>query len=421
MAANCPDEVAGVFRDVFAPLAQGGQLDAEDREPEIEVFAEVSGGDLLFEVAVRGGDDPQVDFRRAGLADLDEFAAFEHAQQLGLQFDGHFSDFVEKQRSLVGLFEQPLFVLRRTRETAGAVAEEFAFEQLFGEGRAVDRHECLSGARPGLVDRLREDLLARSGLAGEQYRRVRRSDFAREVHGLSERLRRTDDAVERMFVGEFRLETRQSALHPRLLRRTAQQRQDLVVVVAFGDVVECAVLDRLHAVGYVAVGGEQDDFGGGCDLLDPADQFHAVAVGEFDVAQHDVRFVLAEQPEAVVQSGACSTSYPSSPMMRASSARSWGSSSIIRIFAIAVSVLCGKGTTKFEIVDMLLRRPSRNPAVRLWGVSPVGIAMRSCRSGRPSHIRPPDPDGVTEGKSEIIPEKNLTKLLNVSKLFVYLH
>ena len=35
--------------------------------------------------------------------------------------------------------------------------------------------------------------------------------------------------------------------------------------------------------------------------------------------------------------------------------------------------------------------------------------------------RPPDPDGVTEGKSEIIPEKNLTKLLNVSKLFVYLH
>ena len=236
--------------------------------------------------------------RRSGLADLDEFAAFEHAQQLGLQFDGHFSDFVEKQRSLVGLFEQPLFVLRRTRETAGAVAEEFAFEQLFGEGRAVDRHECLSGARPGLVDRLREDLLARSGLAGEQYRRVRRSDFAREVHGLSERLRRTDDAVERMFVGEFRLETRQSALHPRLLRRMAQQRQDLVVVVAFGDVVECAVLDRLHAVGYVAVGGEQDDFGSGCDLLDPADQFHAVAVGEFDVAQHDVGFVLAEQPEA---------------------------------------------------------------------------------------------------------------------------
>ena len=101
-----------------------------------------------------------------------------------------------------------------------------------------------------------------------------------------------------MFVGEFRLETRQSALHPRLLRRTAQQRQDLVVVVAFGDVVECAVLDRLHAVGYVAVGGEQDDFGSGCDLLDPADQFHAVAVGEFDVAQHDVGFVLAEQPEA---------------------------------------------------------------------------------------------------------------------------
>ncbi len=101
-----------------------------------------------------------------------------------------------------------------------------------------------------------------------------------------------------MFVGEFRLETRQSALHPRLLRRTAQQRQDLVVVVAFGDVVECAVLDRLHAVRNVAVGGQQDHFGIGRDRLDPADQVDSVAVREFDVAQHDVRFVLAEQPEA---------------------------------------------------------------------------------------------------------------------------
>lgn len=111
---------------------------------------------------------------------FDEFAAFEYAQQLGLQLDGHFADFVEKQRSPVSLLEKPFLVFRGARETPGAVPEQFAFEQLLGEGRTVDRHERLLGAGTGMVYRLREDLLAGSGFAGEQDRGVRRGDLARQ-------------------------------------------------------------------------------------------------------------------------------------------------------------------------------------------------------------------------------------------------
>ncbi len=173
------------------------------------------------------------------------------------------------KRSLVGLFEQPLFVLRRTRETAGAVAEERSLSSSSLEkAEQVLPPRMPSGARPGLVDGLREDLLAGSRLAGEQHRRVRRSDdlrarFTACRSASDEPMMRSNECSSESFV----LETRQSPRHPCLFRRTAQQGQDLVVVVAFGDVVEGAVLDGLHAVGDIAVGRQQDHFGGGCDLL----------------------------------------------------------------------------------------------------------------------------------------------------------
>ena len=60
-------------------FAQGGQVNVEYGEPEIKVLTEIAGGDLLFEVTIRGGDDAQIDLGREGFADLDELAAFEYA------------------------------------------------------------------------------------------------------------------------------------------------------------------------------------------------------------------------------------------------------------------------------------------------------------------------------------------------------
>ena len=36
----------------------------EHGQPEIKVLAEIAGGDLFFEVTVRGGDDTQIDLGR---------------------------------------------------------------------------------------------------------------------------------------------------------------------------------------------------------------------------------------------------------------------------------------------------------------------------------------------------------------------
>lgn len=238
------------------PFAQRRKVDAENRKPKIEVFAEISRCDLLFQIAVRGGNNTHVHTGGAGFPDLKELAAFEYAQQLGLQLYGHFADLVEKQRAFVGFLKKSFFVFGGSRETARTVTEEFAFEQFPREGRAVDRHESAFSPWPGVVNSLREDFLAGPGFAGEQHRSICGSDFPRQIDGLTHGRGLPDDAVERMLLGKPVFDPCQPSLHLGFLRGAAQQGQDFVVVVAFGDVVESPVLDGLYAVGNIAVGRE---------------------------------------------------------------------------------------------------------------------------------------------------------------------
>ena len=55
-------EVRGEDGDVFAPLAQRRQVQRHDVETIEEVLTEAPVLDLMFEVAVRGGDQPYVNF-----------------------------------------------------------------------------------------------------------------------------------------------------------------------------------------------------------------------------------------------------------------------------------------------------------------------------------------------------------------------
>ena len=76
---------------------------------------------------------------RLVLADAADFAAFQHAQQLGLHRLGQLADFVEEDRAAVGHFEQADAVLVGAGERALAMAEQLAFDQRLGQRAAVDR------------------------------------------------------------------------------------------------------------------------------------------------------------------------------------------------------------------------------------------------------------------------------------------
>ena len=94
-------------RDVFAACAQRRQVDRDDVEAVVEVFAEAALADGLAKVDVGGGDDADVDLDLVDSAEVHEALVLEDAQDLGLGVQAHVADFVEEERAAVGDFEEP--------------------------------------------------------------------------------------------------------------------------------------------------------------------------------------------------------------------------------------------------------------------------------------------------------------------------
>ena len=159
-------------RDVVRALAQRHEIDREHVEPEIKVFAEAAAPHLRLQVAIGRGDHAHIDMARALLADALELALLQHAQKLALKLERYLADLVEEQRAAVGELEPADAVAQRAFERALGVAEEFAFEQLGRDRRAIDPDQRPVAAAARLVDRARHQLLAGAGLAGDQHRRI---------------------------------------------------------------------------------------------------------------------------------------------------------------------------------------------------------------------------------------------------------
>src|SRR6185295_12037534 len=101
-------------------------------------------------------------------ADLADDLLLDGAQELDLHRRGGLGDLVQEERSVVRLREESPLLLHRAGERAALVAEELRFEERLGESAAVDRDELPVLAYGGVVDRPRDQLLARSALARQE-------------------------------------------------------------------------------------------------------------------------------------------------------------------------------------------------------------------------------------------------------------
>ncbi len=130
--------------------------------------------DRFGQVAVRGGDDADVDLDRLGAADAVDLALLDGAQQLGLQARIHLADFVEQQRAAIGFLELADAPCDGAGEGALLVAEQLGFQQVLRDRGAVDGDEGLFGAGRASMDVAGEDFLAGAAFAGDQNRGVGR-------------------------------------------------------------------------------------------------------------------------------------------------------------------------------------------------------------------------------------------------------
>src|SRR5271168_3755532 len=95
----------GQHGNVFAALAERGQVDLNGVEAKEQIFAELSARTGGREIGISGGKHSHVDAARARRAHALDLPRFENAQQLRLLAHGYVSDLVEKNRAAVGQLE----------------------------------------------------------------------------------------------------------------------------------------------------------------------------------------------------------------------------------------------------------------------------------------------------------------------------
>ena len=137
----------GELADLVDALAERWHDEGHAVEPEVQIAAEPALLDLALEVAVGGGDEPDIDRARPERAEALDRVLLEDTQQLHLDRRRELADFVEEHRAAVGALEQTDLGAARPGERALLVAEQLALEQALRQRRAVEREQRAGCAR----------------------------------------------------------------------------------------------------------------------------------------------------------------------------------------------------------------------------------------------------------------------------------
>lgn len=158
----------GDLQDILSAVLEWRQVDANGSEAKKEILSKVPGADHLFEVTVRRGDQPKVTFDLPAASDGPEPTLLEHPQEGLLDLAGQLSHFIKEQRPAVGLTNEAVMGAVGAREGPLFMAEQGAFHQGFGQGRAIHDNEASRGPHTVPVDGSGKELLAGPRGAGDE-------------------------------------------------------------------------------------------------------------------------------------------------------------------------------------------------------------------------------------------------------------
>ena len=125
-----------------------------------------------------------------------DLAGLERAEQFDLGLERKLADLVEEQGRAVGILEAADMAVEGAGEGAFLMAEQHRFDEVLGDGAAIDRDHRLAAARGGGVDRLGDHFLARAALALDQHRDPGAGGLGGDRERGAEGRRRADDLLE---------------------------------------------------------------------------------------------------------------------------------------------------------------------------------------------------------------------------------
>ena len=188
-SGTLPDLFENVFAQDFQvaqTLAQRWHADRQDIQAIEQIVTEQALGDAPLQIDAGCGNDPHIGLDYAVRTDRLELLFLQHAQELGLQYQRHFTDFVEEQRPPLGQFELAIpRIAVRSGIGSRNDAKKLGFEQVVGNRCNIDVHKGFVATQRRGMDGVRQQLLAGAGFTQQQHRRFtlrRTARLALELH-----------------------------------------------------------------------------------------------------------------------------------------------------------------------------------------------------------------------------------------------
>jgi hypothetical protein len=245
-------------RSIVSASLERRQMNPDDVEPVEEILSEAAFDHVRLEISARGADDARIERDLLTAADRPGLTLLQRAQELRLHAQGHFADLVEKQRTSVGLGEQPLAARPGIGKRALHMPEELTLEHVLGDGGAVDGDER-TGAPPAMfVDRSRHQLLAGAAFPGDEHGRFRLVHAAEQRVDLPHGRTVTDDVPTRLDGVDDRTQALHLFAELPMLYGVAESEDELLHLKRLRDEVVGAGADGCHGRLHAPERGDDD-------------------------------------------------------------------------------------------------------------------------------------------------------------------
>ena len=162
-ATRC-QQLHGHRQYIVATLTQRRNRQWKYAQTVKQVLAEAPSQNLTTQIPVGRGDDPNVQRNRTTSADTFNFTLLQHPQQLGLQRQGHFGDFIEQQSAALSLFKLTGMGISRASEGSAFVAEQ--------QRCAVDCDKLAGMTGGTVVDKASQHFFAGARFARDHHRAI---------------------------------------------------------------------------------------------------------------------------------------------------------------------------------------------------------------------------------------------------------
>ena len=119
-------------QDIARTLSQGLNAQAEGADTEIQVLAELTVFNGELQIFVGRGDHAHIHIDQGFPPQAVELLFLQNPQELGLELDGHFTNFIQEDGAAVGLLKQAFVLFEGACERPFFVAKQHVLNEVFG-------------------------------------------------------------------------------------------------------------------------------------------------------------------------------------------------------------------------------------------------------------------------------------------------